>query len=82
MTNLNNIIEILAKQAMGGQQQSNQQSGLGGILGSVLGQLGAGGTGQTQQGGLGDILGSVLGGGDWWAVAAGAKLAELAIRRR
>ena len=62
MTNLNNIIEILAKQAMGGQQQSNQQSGLGGILGSVLGQLGAGGTGQTQQGGLGDILGSVLGG--------------------
>jgi len=62
MTNLNNIIEILAKQAMGGQQQSNQQSGLGGILGSVLGQLGAGGTSQTQQGGLGDILGSVLGG--------------------
>ncbi len=62
MTNLNNIIEILAKQAMGGQQQSNQQSGLGGILGSVLGQLGAGSTGQTQQGGLGDILGSVLGG--------------------
>ena len=55
MTNLNNIIEILAKQAMGGQQQSNQQSGLGGILGSVLGQLGAGSTGQTQQGGLGDI---------------------------
>ena len=62
MTNLNNIIEILAKRAMGGQQQSNQQSGLGGILGSVLGQLGAGGTSQTQQGGLGDILGSVLGG--------------------
>ncbi|RSE21929.1 YidB family protein [Acinetobacter johnsonii] len=62
MTNLNNIIEILAKQAMGGQQQSNQQSGLGGILGSVLGQLGAGGTGQTQQGGLSDIFGSVLGG--------------------
>ena len=33
MTNLNNIIEILAKQAMGGQQQSNQQSGLGGDFG-------------------------------------------------
>lgn len=62
MTNLNNIIEILAKQALGGQQQSNQQIGLGGILGSVLGQLGASSTGQTQQDGLGGILGSVLGG--------------------
>lgn len=62
MTNLNNIIEILAKQALGDQQQSKQQGGLGGILGSVLGQLGAGTTGQSQQGGLGDVLGSVLGG--------------------
>ncbi|WP_110975747.1 YidB family protein [Acinetobacter sp. WCHAc060042] len=62
MTNLNNIIEILAKQAMGGQQQSNQQGGLGGILGSVLGQLGTNTSGQSSQGGLGDILGSVLGG--------------------
>ena len=62
MTNLNNIIEILAKQALGDQQQSKQQGGLGGILGSVLGQLGTGATGQSQQGGLGDVLGSVLGG--------------------
>lgn len=62
MTNLNNIIEILAKQAMGGQQQSNQQGGLGGILGSVLGQLGTNTSGQSSQGGLSDILGSVLGG--------------------
>ncbi|MDY6551531.1 YidB family protein [Acinetobacter faecalis] len=60
MTNLNNIVEILAKQALGGGQQLNQESGFGGILGSVLGQLG----GQSQQsntGGLGGILGSVLG---------------------
>ncbi|WP_173910507.1 YidB family protein [Acinetobacter sp. Marseille-Q1618] len=60
MTNLTNIVEILAKQALGGQQQS-QQGGLGGILGSVLGGLG-GGQQQSQQGGLGGVLGSVLGG--------------------
>lgn len=73
MTNLSNIVEILAKQALGSSQQNGQQSqqgGLGGILGSVLGGLG----GQQQnpqqsdqqqnqqQGGLGGILGSVLGG--------------------
>ena len=60
MTNLNDIVEILAKQALGSNQQQGQQGGLGGILGSVLGQLG----GQSQQsntGGLGGILGSVLG---------------------
>ena len=68
MTNLSSIVEILAKQALGGanQQQNNNQSAgsLGGILGSVLGHLG----GATQQsgtqggaGGLGGILGSVLG---------------------
>lgn len=66
MTNLTNIVEILAKQALGGAtntQNSNQNTGgLGGILGSVLGQLG--GTSNQQanaQGGLGGILGSVLG---------------------
>ena len=59
MTNLSNIVEILAKQALGGQQQS-QQGGVGGILGSVLGGLG--GQQQSQQGGLGGVLGSVLGG--------------------
>ena len=59
MTNLSNIVEILAKQALGGQQQS-QQGGLGGILGSVLGGLG--GQQQSQQGGLGGVLGSVLNG--------------------
>ncbi|AXY60257.1 YidB family protein [Acinetobacter sp. WCHAc010052] len=58
MTDLSNIVEILAKQALGGQQQS--QGGLGGILGSVLGGLGGGQ--QQAQGGLGGILGSVLGG--------------------
>lgn len=63
MTDLANIVEILAKQALGGQQQTTGQSGLGGILASVLGQLG----GQQQnnqnqqQSGLGGILGSVLG---------------------
>ena len=39
MTNLNNIVEILAKQALGGANNQNQQGGLGGILGSVLGGL-------------------------------------------
>ena len=60
MTNLTNIVEILAKQALGGNQQQGQQSGLGGILGSVL--SGLGGQQNQQQGGLGGILGSVLGG--------------------
>lgn len=59
MTNLSNIVEILAKQALGGSQ--SQQGGLGGILGSVLGQIGGNSTQQSQQGGLGGILGSVLG---------------------
>ena len=61
MTDLTNIVEILAKQALGGGQQQSQQGGLGGILGSVLDGLG-GGQQQSQQGGLGGILGSVLGG--------------------
>src|SRR5690606_20606091 len=42
MTNLSNIVEILAKQALGGgqsQKQSSQQGGLADILGSVLGHL-------------------------------------------
>ncbi|GAA5630051.1 hypothetical protein Acal02_00648 [Acinetobacter calcoaceticus] len=63
MTDLTNIVEILAKQALGGgQQQSGQAGGLGGILGSVLGQLGGQQQNtQNQQGSLGGILGSVLG---------------------
>ena len=64
MTDLTNIVEILAKQALGSQQQSGQGGGLGGILGSVLGQLGGQqqqNTQNQQQGGLGGILGSVLG---------------------
>lgn len=63
MTDLTDIVEILAKQALGGgQQQSGQAGGLGGILGSVLGQLGGQQQNtQNQQGGLGGILGSVLG---------------------
>ena len=74
MTNLSNIVEILAKQALGANQQSNQfQGGLGGILGSVLGQLG-GNNQQSTQGGLGGILSSVLGqlGGQQQRTAAGA----------
>ncbi|MDM1343349.1 DUF937 domain-containing protein [Acinetobacter pseudolwoffii] len=49
MTNLSNIVEILAKQALGGgqsQKQSSQQGGLADILGSVLGHLNKS---QTQQ---------------------------------
>lgn len=66
MTDLKNIVETLAKQALGNNSQSSQNGGLGGILGSVLGQL----SGQTQQQqanpqqntntGLGGILSSVL----------------------
>lgn len=71
MTNLSNIVEILAKQALGSQQSqqsSAQQGGLADILGSVLGHLNntnqhnqnqqAGQ--QNRQNGLGAILGSVL----------------------
>lgn len=63
MTNLSSIVEILAKQALGNSGQQNQQGSLGGILGSVLGQLGnsANASSANKQGGLGDILGSVLG---------------------
>lgn len=68
MTNLSNIVEILAKQALGGNQQQSQQGGLGDILGSVFGQMNGNNTQQSQQhnqqrqqGGLGGILGSVLG---------------------
>ena len=60
MTNLSNIVEVLAKQALGGNQQASGQGGLGGILGSVLGQMG-GNTSSGTQGGLGGVLGSVLG---------------------
>ena len=66
MTNLSNIVEMLAKQALGqassGQKQNAQQDGLGGILGSVLGQLGGNQNQQNNSTGLGGILGSVLGG--------------------
>ena len=64
----------MAKQALGANQQSNQsQGGLGGILGSVLGQLG-GNNQQSAQGDLGGILSSVLGqlGGQQQRSAAGA----------
>ncbi|MGE8551366.1 MAG: YidB family protein, partial [Acinetobacter calcoaceticus] len=60
MTNLSNIVEVLAQQALGGNQQASGQGGLGGILGSVLGQMG-GNSSSGAQGGLGGVLGSVLG---------------------
>ncbi|MEN3978161.1 YidB family protein [Acinetobacter sp. CWB-B33] len=61
MTNLSNIVEILAQQALGNADQKNQQGGLGGMLGSVLGQFGNNASSANAQGGLGGILGSVLG---------------------
>ena len=61
MSNLSNIVEILAKQALGGSTQQTSQSGLGGILGSVLGQVTGAQQAQSSQAGLGGILGSVLG---------------------
>ncbi len=79
MTDLTKIVEMLAKQALGGQQQSGQGSGLGGILGSVLGQMGGQQNTQNQQGGLGGILGSVLGqlnGGNQQSNAASGNSAQ------
>lgn len=65
MTNLSNIVEMLAKQALGNSSNANSQNsanGLGGILGSVLGQLGGQqNSAKSQTSGLGGILGSVLG---------------------
>ena len=61
MTNLSNIVEVLAQQALGNADQQNQQGGLGGMLGSVLGQFGNNASSANAQGGLGGILGSVLG---------------------
>ena len=73
MTNLSNIVEILAQQALGVKQPQSQQGGLGDILGSVFGQMSGNSAQQNQQGqqnqqnqqrhqgGLGAILGSVLG---------------------
>lgn len=77
MTDLTKIVEMLAKQALGGQQQSS--SGLGGILGSVLGQMGGQQGNSNQQGGLGGILGSVLGqlnGGNQQSSAKGGNSAQ------
>jgi len=51
MTNLSSIVEILAKQALGGgqlQQKSSQQGGLADILGSVLGHLNQSNSQQNQ----------------------------------
>lgn len=56
MTDLTNIVEALAKQALGGSQ--NSQGGLGAMLGSVLGNQNNSGLG----GMLGSVVGSVLGG--------------------
>jgi uncharacterized protein YidB (DUF937 family) len=73
MTNLNKIVEMLAQQALGNnsnettqsqQNNSSNATGLGGILGSVLDQIGKS-TQQNNQNssssGLGGILGTVLG---------------------
>lgn len=68
MTNLSSLVEILAKQALSGSSQqtnNNQQnSGLGGVLGSVLGQVlnqNQSTQNNNQSGGLGGVLGAVLG---------------------
>jgi hypothetical protein len=50
MTNLSNIVEIFAKQALGGKQQQSQQGGLGDILGSVFEQMSGNNTQHNQQG--------------------------------
>lgn len=63
MSNLSNLVESLAKQAVGGQDNTTQGQG-GGILGSLLGGLLNSSNQQSAQGnagGLGGLLGSVLG---------------------
>lgn len=60
MTNLASIVEGLAKQALGGGQNNQGSSGLGGVLGSVIGQLGSNNNNQSNSG-LGGVLGSVMG---------------------
>lgn len=60
MTNLASIVEGLAKQALGGGQNNQSSSGLGGVLGSVIGQLGNNNNNQSSSG-LGGVLGSVVG---------------------
>lgn len=58
MSDLTNLVEQLAAQALSGQQNGN--GGLGSILGSVLGQI-SGQSQQTSDSSTGGILGSVLG---------------------
>ncbi|SDC04564.1 YidB family protein [Acinetobacter boissieri] len=58
MTDLSSIVETLAKQALG-SQNNQSSSGLGGVLGSVLGSLGN--NNQSSGSGMGGMLGSVLG---------------------
>jgi uncharacterized protein YidB (DUF937 family) len=63
MSNLTDLVENLAKQSLGDSSDSSQ-SGLGGVLGSVLGNvLNQGGSQTTTNtgSGLGGILSSVLG---------------------
>lgn len=61
MSLLQNIITQVAQNALTGGQ-SQQNSGLGGMLGQVVASQLGGGQSQAQ-GGLGGVLGSLLGGG-------------------
>lgn len=69
MSGLNQLLEGLVKQAISSNQPQQQapqnQGGLGGLLGSVLGSVAGQQQQQTQQpnlGGLGGLLGGLLGG--------------------
>ena len=56
------VMNWLAKNVLGGGQQTQQSSGGGDVLGDLLGGLLGGSTGGNSGGGMGDILGGLLGG--------------------
>jgi hypothetical protein len=62
-TILKSLLPIIASMVMGSLTRKSSGSGMGDILGQILGGGGGGSLGGGGGGGLGDILGQVLGGG-------------------
>lgn len=62
-TILKSLLPIIASMVMGGLTRQSRGSGMGDLLGQILGGGGMPGGGTSPSGGLGDILGDMLGGG-------------------